>query len=277
MKKTIITLCVLVTAATAVAYIQTSNKDKLTIETVNSINATVITEPQNNEASAALSTPINEKETSEAEQLTQLDPIDKRKANETLFTMVERGDFSKLEEFHSVNLLCSSTKGYATKEEYLAELNTQSNLDYERGEYIYESCKGLALKSFKELESLYLSAITTGTKEAEFILAVTYPPNFRNNYYWLSKAATWKPEALDLLLSSVATHSKVTEDQKLFWALIQQDSSQHINRHLIASIPDYESAITEERRLAIHQLHEKWSNAQNESERRQILDLLESD
>jgi hypothetical protein len=191
-----------------------------------------------------------------------------------LYEQVEQQDYSQLEEFHQANLLCSSVKDYSTKQHYLADYGIYSDMDKQYAEQIFDDCEGISVKPFKSLTTLYSRAIKSGVKEAEFLLAVTYPPQFRKRYEWLSQSASWKPEAVDLLVQSLQSGSRVGDDKKLFWATVVKHQPLHMNSNFVAAIADYELSMQETQRLALIDLAAAWQNATSEQQRRAIIKRL---
>ena len=124
-----------------------------------------------------------------------------------VFSQIENGNFDNIALFHSLNMECQSTLGFESKEEYMGEYSQQSNMDTYSAESLYDSCSGVNTKKFEEQIEIYREAVEVGESRAEFFLGLTYPPNFKNRIYWLSKSATWKNESIEIISESIHSSS----------------------------------------------------------------------
>jgi|GEM_PF-5277239 len=179
---------------------------------------------------------------------------------------IKAGNYSNIDVYHYVNILCASVSKYDDETDYLSDNADSSNLSYEDATQVYQDCLGIKVDSFKERESQYLKAISEGSREAEFYLALLYPPSFKNRYKWLTNSAVWNEQSLPLISQSL-DNNFITKDKKLFWGTILNN---HFNDEKHDLLP-FEEGLNETTRMYINDLAQEWISATTEQSKRDII------
>jgi hypothetical protein len=190
---------------------------------------------------------------------------------EKLYTLINNKDYSKLEQFHHANLLCSSTIGYDSQYDYTLD---NPSLSIKEAEKIFADCSEVEIKGFNDLLKIYNDAITSGVKTGEFMLAITYPPLFEEHYQYLSQATSWQEDSLHLLNQSLAEMEGIGDDKKLFWAKVFQYLYPDEGSLLVDNIFNYEASLDLLLNESISSSALLWVNSRSEAEKRAIIAQL---
>lgn len=188
---------------------------------------------------------------------------------------VEGGDFVRLEEYYSMHLVCSSIKGYDSKDDYLSNYSLSSNLAVDKAEAIYDNCSEVSLKSFTELESLLLKAISAGNKDATYILAMAYPASFKRRHTLLVQSVPFKREAVIAVVDSLDYINHLEASEMLFWSLLKRKFISYDDYELDSRIIDYRKAIGTNELVKVEGFIERWDITATEEDKVKIISDLQ--
>ncbi|WP_096086575.1 hypothetical protein [Agaribacterium haliotis] len=191
-----------------------------------------------------------------------------------VYKEIESRNYKSINSFHGINALCSSVASYDQKHDYLVDNYSYGEEDEDFHDSLYEKCKNIKVKDFDDLIELYTRAINDNQKEAEYYLAITYPPMFKSHYEWLSKSASWNKQSIKLLSNVIDNSEVINNKQKLFWSKVYINTFPSNNEVFLDRIEELSTSLDEVDKLEVDSLIQDWLTSPDEISRRIIIQDL---